>query len=648
MNAPTIAPFGSWSSPITADRVAAGVTPLSSPRLRGDAMYWLQGLPAEGGRVVAMRARAGAAPERLTPPGFNVRTRVHEYGGGAYVALDGGIAFSNFADNLVYLQRDGGEPVAITAHREQRHADFEFDARRQRLIAVREDHSGGSHEPRNSIVALSLDGGAGLELASGHDFYAAPRLSPDGTQLAWLTWDHPAMPWNGTELWLAEVQADGSLGVPRCVAGGPGEALVQPCWSPRGELFVVSDRTGWWNLYRVDASDLVPVLQREAEFGRPMWVFGQSMFGFNGPDEIVAACIDKGVSRLLRIALDGHGHATELPCPFTDLPELQVGAGLVLALASSPSEPDQIVRIDVAGGRHETLARSATDLPHPRYLSTPRVIDYPSTGGRAAHAFFYTPANADFTAPAGSRPPLIVTSHGGPTSMANHSLKLNIQFWTSRGFAVLDVNYGGSSGYGREYRNLLAGQWGIVDVDDCVAGAQWLAQQGLVDADRMAIRGGSASGFTTLCALAFHRVFRAGASHFGVSDLQGLDDDTHKFESRYTTWLIGPPERKAELYAQRSPVRHAALLSCPMIFFQGLDDKVVLPAQSQVMVDALKTRGVPVAYLAFEGEGHGFRKQASVQRALEAELYFFGRVFGVQPAGPIEPVEIFNAGAFPS
>jgi dienelactone hydrolase len=640
MSRPTTAPFGTWKSPLTAERVAAGAKPLSAPRIAGASLVWLEGLPAEGGRVAAMRLLANGQRETITPAPFNVRTRVHEYGGGALAVHGDTLYFSNFADNLVYAQAPGGTPRPLTENKLQRHADFELDASRGRLIAVREDHSAGGHEPSTSLVALPLDPSQpATTLVSGSDFYAAPRLSPDGKQLAWITWSHPRMPWNGTELWLAEVDAQGRLVNRRPVAGGETESLCQPAWSPAGELFVVSDRTGWWNLYRVRGGELAPLHPMQAEFGQPMWIFGQSLYAFTGPQEMVAACFEGAVSRLFRIDLRS-GVASPIATPLTDIKEVRGGLGFVLVHAGAADRPEQIVRIIVETGSHEVVAQAIAQLPDARYLSRPQSIDYPSGKDRIAHGFFYPPANADFRAPEGELPPLVVTSHGGPTSMSTNSLKLSVQYWTSRGFAVLDVNYGGSTGYGRAYMELLKGQWGIVDVEDCVAGARWVAQRGFADGDRMAIRGGSASGFTTLCALTFHRVFKAGASHFGVSDLAGLDADTHKFESRYTSELVAPPPQREQLYRERSPILHTDKLSCPMIFFQGLDDKVVPPAQSESMVQALRSRGIPVAYLAFEGEGHGFRRQENIRRSLEAELLFYAQVFGFEPADAIEPISI--------
>jgi dipeptidyl aminopeptidase/acylaminoacyl peptidase len=641
VSTPITAPFGTWRSPLDARRVASGVKPLAAPRICGDSILWLEGLPAEGGRVSAVCKKAQGAAQTLTPAPLNVRSRVHEYGGGAYaVGADTTLYFSNFADNRVYAQAPGATARPLTDNGLQRHADFEIDATRRRLIAVREDHSGGGHEPVNSLVALPLDPGhSSTVLVSGFDFFAAPRLSPDGGQLAWLCWNHPLMPWNGSELWLADVDADGNLSNRRRIAGSSSESLCQPAWSPAGELYVISDRTGWWNLYRVRNDMLAPVLAMQAEFGQPLWVFAQSLYGFTGPQEMVAVCIENAVSRLLRIDLRD-GSATTLASPFTDVKELRAAEGVVVVHAAAAHLPDQIVRIDLASGRHDVLAQAASDLPPARYLSAPESIMFPSAGGRASYGFFYPPANGDHAGPEGELPPLIVTSHGGPTAMSTSSLRLAIQFWTSRGFAVLDVNYGGSTGYGRAYMDSLQGQWGIVDVEDCVAGARYLAERGLVDARRMAIRGGSASGFTTLCALTFHRVFQAGASHFGVSDLAALDADTHKFESRYTSYLVAPAPQRDALYRERSPVLHTDKLSCPMIFFQGLDDKVVPPAQSESMVTALRSRGIPVAYITFEGEGHGFRRLENIQRSLEAELFFYARVFGFVQADAVTPVDI--------
>jgi dipeptidyl aminopeptidase/acylaminoacyl peptidase len=452
------------------------------------------------------------------------------------------------------------------------------------------------------------------------------------------------MPWEGTELWLADVAADGTLTNGRLIAGGPAEAIVQPEWSPGGTLYFVSDRSGWWNLHRYEHGVAHPVCPRQAEFGLPHWVFGQSMYGFRSDGEIVCAYIEGGVSVLARLDVRS-GALSPIDTPYQEIRELRVNGDTVAFLGGAPTIAAEVVRIDLATGRREVLARSIEQLPDVAWLSVPQTVSYPSANGRTSHAFYYPPTNADYAPLPGELPPLMVIGHGGPTGMASSTLKLATQFWTSRGIAVLDVNYGGSTGFGRAYRDLLKEQWGVVDVEDCVAGARYLADQGLVDRERLVIRGGSAGGLTTLCALAFHDVFKAGASYYGVSDLKGLDADSHKFESHYNEYLIAPKARADAVYAERSPINHTEKLRRPMIFFQGLDDKVVPPPQSEVMVEALRARGVPVAYLTLEGEGHGFRKAESIVRTLEAELYFYLRVFGIQVPATLPAIEIENLGA---
>ena len=637
------APCGAWTSPITAAVVAAGSTPLSGVLLDGADLFWLAGRASEGGRTTLLRQRAGRI-EELTPAPFNVRTRVHEYGGGAVLAADGRVWFSNFADNRLYrIDREGGEPVAVSEGGALRWADFVLDRLQVRLVGVREDHSAGETYPANTLCALGADGSQ-LVLDDGYDFYSSPRISPDGKQLAWLCWNHPRMPWEGTELWLADIAADGSLANGRLIAGGDSEAIVQPEWSPGGLLYFVSDRSGWWNLHRFEAGVVHPVCPREAEFGGPHWVFGNSMYGFRSDGEIVCTYIENGVSKLARLDT-ASGALSAIDNPYQEIRELRVSGDTLVLLAGAPTIAAEVVRIDLASGAREVLARSIEQLPDVGYLSVPQTVSYPSMHGRTSHAFYYPPTNADDEALPGELPPLMVIGHGGPTGMASSTLKLATQFWTSRGIAVLDVNYGGSTGFGRAYRDLLKEQWGVVDVEDCVAGAQYLADQGLVDRERLVIRGGSAGGLTTLCALAFHDVFKAGASYYGVSDLAGLDADSHKFESHYNEYLIAPKARAAAVYAERSPISHTDKLRRPMIFFQGLDDKVVPPPQSEVMVEALRTRGVPVAYLTLEGEGHGFRKADSIVRTLEAELYFYLRVFGIPAPGDLPAVEIENLAA---
>ncbi len=637
-NSKQAATCGAWPSPISAAVVAAGAAPLSQLALDGADAYWLAGRASESGRSTLLRQRGQDAVD-MTPAPFNVRSRVHEYGGGAFLVADGTVYFSNFADNRLYVVAEGFGPVALTSQGAHRYADFVLDGRRQRLVAVREDHAGKGH-PANAICAIGLDGAESV-LVGGSDFYAAPRLSPDGSELAWLSWNHPRMPWQGTELWVAEVDAGGALANPRLVAGGPEESICQPEWSPGGVLHFVSDRSGWWNLYRLNGALLQPLCDRAAEFGTPHWAFGGSMYGFRSEREIVCTYIENGVSRLAQLSTES-GKLQLIPNPYEEIRELRVSGSVVALLGGGPAIPLELARIDLYTGGHEVLARSITELPDAGYLSVPESIAYPSSGNRLAHAFYYPPRNAAFEPAPGCKPPLMVISHGGPTGMASNTLKLATQYWTSRGFAVLDVNYGGSSGFGRAYRDALKGQWGVIDVDDCVAGARHLAARGLVDPERLVIRGGSAGGLTTLCALTFHDVFKAGASYYGVSDLKGLDADSHKFESHYNEYLIAPQPEAEMLYLLRSPINHAEQLKRPMIFFQGLDDKVVPPQQSEVMVEALREAGVPVAYLTLEGEGHGFRKADSIVRTLEAELYFYRRIFGIESPEALAPVAIDN------
>jgi len=648
MTAPTtIAPYGTWPSTISAERVAAGATPMSGLQVGGadgNDIFWLAGRAAESGRNTLLRHH-GAHTDELTPAPFNVRTRVHEYGGGAYL-VDGDTAyFSHFVDNRLYrldFSVEGTAPVALSQGGKHRFADFVLDRANSRLIGVRELHGDDEHaQPENTISAVTFDG-VETVLAHGADFYSSPRLAPDGRTLAWLSWDHPRMPWQGTTLWRANLQADGTLETPVRVAGGAEESICQPEWSPDGLLHFVSDRSGWWNLYRQDADQRIEALcPMEAEFAAPHWTFGNSMYGFRSAGEIICTYIDKGVSRLARL-LPASGKLEAIANPYEEIRELRVAPGMVAMLAGSPTIALELARIDFTEEGVEILAQSIEDLPDEANLSVPVNLSYPSANGRTSHAFFYPPRNRDVAAPDGTRPPVIVISHGGPTGMTVNTLKLATQFWTSRGFGVLDVNYGGSTGFGRAYRDLLRGQWGIVDVEDCVAGARALVERGLADGDRLIIRGGSAGGLTTLCALTFHDVFKLGASYYGVSDLKGLDQDSHKFESHYNAYLIAPQPAAEALYRARSPINHTDKLKRPMIFFQGLDDKVVPPQQSETMVAALRSRGVPVAYVPLEGEGHGFRKGENIVRTLEAELYFYQRMFGLHDAAAPAPVHIDN------
>ena len=642
MAQPEIAPYGSWASPISSDLVIQGAVGLRGAALDGDGVYWMEGRPDEGGRNVLVRRSPDGGTVDVNPQPFNARTRVHEYGGGDFLVQNGTVFFSNFADQRLYAAKPGEGPVPLTAEVDHRYADMVLDAARNSLVCVCEDHT-GEGEPVNELVAVGLEDGAERVLVSGHDFYSSPRVSPDGRSLAWLAWNHPNMPWDGTELWVASLDEAGTPTVAELVSGGPDESVFQPEWSPDGRLHFVSDRTGWWNLYRVREGAVEPLCPMEAEFGRPQWGFGMSTYAFLSATRIACAPIDLGVFRLAVLDADT-GELAEVETPYSTIGSLRAdpASGTVLFVAGSATEPSSVVRVDARAGELEVLRRSSDLQIDPAYLSVPETVEFPTEGGLTAHGFFYPPTNADHAGPEGVLPPLLVHSHGGPTAMTTASLDLGTQYLTSRGFAVLDVNYGGSTGYGREYRRRLDGMWGVVDVDDCANGAKHLAGRGLVDGGRLLIAGGSAGGYTTLCALAFREVFAAGASHFGVSDAEALARDTHKFESRYLERLIGPYPERADLYRERSPIHHADGLSCPVIFFQGLEDEVVPPNQAETMFEALKAKGLPVAYVPFEGEQHGFRQAANIKRALEGELFFYSRVFGFDLADDVEPVRIEN------
>jgi len=642
MTGTKIAPYGSWRSPITSDLIVAGTIGLGQIAIDGGDVYWTEMRPAERGRYAVVRRAPGGETSEVTPAPFNARTRVHEYGGGAFVVGEGTVYFSNFADQRLYRRGPGAEARPITPEGEWRYADGVIDRARGRMVCVREDHTVAGREAVNTVVALALDGsGEAQVLAGGHDFYSSPRLSPDGASLAFLAWDHPNMPWDGCELWVAEVRPDGALADARLVAGGAGESIFQPEWSPDGRLYFVSDRTGWWNLYRLTDAGGEPVCPKPAEFGLPQWGFRMSTYGFQSAGRIVCAYIERGSPRLASLDLDT-GRLAEIVMPYTKFDGLQVTSTHAYFVAGSPTEPSAVVALDLATGGVDVLRRSSSVAIDPGYISAPEPVEFPTEGGLTAHGFFYRPRNRDFEGPGDECPPLVVMSHGGPTAATSPTLRLGIQYWTSRGIAVLDVNYGGSTGYGRAYRERLNGRWGIVDVDDCANGARYLAGQGEVDARRMAITGGSAGGYTTLCALTFRDVFGAGASHYGVSDLEALEVDTHKFESRYSHSLVGPFPERRDLYRARSPIHFTERLSAPVIFFQGLEDKIVPPNQAEMMVAALRAKGLPVAYIAFEGEQHGFRQAPNIKRALDGELYFYSRVFGFELADEVEPVEIEN------
>jgi dipeptidyl aminopeptidase/acylaminoacyl peptidase len=645
----TTASYGSWASPVTAGLVASGGVRLGQVTWSGDDLYWLEGRPDEGGRSVVVRRSADGTIGDVIPEGFNARTTVHEYGGGSYWVHGPTVYFTNFDDQRLYRVDPGGAPRAITPEpvipRGDRYADGVVTPDGQWIICVRERHVMG-REAVNEIVGLPADGSALPHvIVTGLAFYSFPRLSPDGKKLAWTSWGHPRMPWDGTELWLAEMGAGAQLRGRRRVAGGPKESIFQPSFSPSGELHFVSDRSGWWNIYADNDGIPRTVAPVEAELGVPQWVFGLSTYTFLPDGTIVCLLGGSGGTTLSRVTPE-RGYE-DLGLPYRSFPPASlVSSGTRLAfIGASPVEAAAVVVVDTDGEAVEEVRRSLTHDIDRAMVSVAEAVEFPnSLDGKpvTAHALYYKPNNPDFSAPDGEHPPLVVFSHGGPTSATSSALSLEIQFWTSRGFGVVDVNYGGSTGYGREYRNRLRGRWGILDVDDCIAAAQFLVERGDADPARLAIRGGSAGGYTTLCALTFHDLFAAGASYYGVADAEALAKDTHKFESRYLDSLIGPYPKEVELYRERSPIHYTDRLSCPLIILQGLEDKVVPPSQAEAMVEALRAKGLPFAYLAYEGEQHGFRKAENIKRSLEAELYFYAKVFGFEQADKIEPVLIEN------
>jgi dipeptidyl aminopeptidase/acylaminoacyl peptidase len=629
----SIAPYGTWSSPITAASIAEGSTGLGAVASSGGSLWWSEQRSSEGGRTVVVRDGTDVLGE-----GWNARTQVHEYGGGAWTVRGETLFFSNWSDQRIYRQEMGIDPVPITPEPEiprgLRYADGVVTEDGLWMVCVRERHVEG-REAFNEIVVLPTSGeGEPQILVGGNDFYSTPRLSPDESKLAWLEWSHPNMPWDGTWLYVADFSPEGVSNV-ELVAGGRDESVFQPEWSPAGDLHYVSDGGGWWNIYGPRGC----VLEMEAEFGVPLWVFGVQTYTFLPDGSIVTYYAPDGVWQLA--VIDNSGGLRSLGVSRDRGSYLAVHEGRVATVDASPTDHPALVLVDPSSGQKEVVRRARETEVDERYTSVAEAISFLS-GDRTAHGLFYRPRNDDFDAPDGERPPLLVFTHGGPTAQAHASYNASIQFWTSRGFAVVDVNYGGSTGYGTEYRRLLNENWGVVDLEDCVAAAEHLVGRGDVDGDRLAIRGGSAGGYTTLCALTFTDVFKAGANHFGVAELETFVGDTHKFESRYLDTLVGPyPERK-DLYFERSPTNFVDRVSCPLITFQGMEDEIVPPSQSELIVEALRKKGIPCAYVTYEGEQHGFRKSENIIHSLESELYFYGKVFGFEPADDLQPVEIEN------
>jgi dipeptidyl aminopeptidase/acylaminoacyl peptidase len=633
--------YGNWKSPITSELIVAGSIGLAEPIFDGNDIYWLEKRPTEGGRNVIVKMSLDGTIKDITPPPFNVRNRVHEYGGGAFLVINGEIFFSNFQDQRIYKHTENIPPQPLTEESKQRFAEFIFDRGKNRLICVCEDHTNPDCEPENSLVTVDINTGIVATLVSGNDFYSAPVLSHDGQYLAWISWNHPNLPWDNTQLWIGEINVDGNLTNIKRIGGETG-SFCQPQFSPDNTLYFSSDRTNWWNIYRLnDNQEIEAIFPKNAEFGFPHWVFGESIYGFLDATNIVCTYTENGNWYLATINTKTK-QLTNIKIDFNYLAYLRVNNNQVIFLGASPRNHSAIVKLDLGSNTTEILRQSSNLVIDSGYISQPEAIAFPTEDGLIAYAWYYPPTNKDYKAPENSLPPLLVKSHGGPTAATSATLNLKIQYWTSRGFAFVDVNYGGSTGYGREYRQRLFKNWGIVDVNDCINVAKYLVKQGKVDPEKLAISGGSAGGYTTLAALTFHDTFKAGASYYGISNLETLATDTHKFEARYLDNLIGKYPEEKEIYQRRSPINYTEQLSCPIIFFQGLEDKVVPPNQAEIMVEALKNKGLPVAYVPFEGEQHGFRKAENIKKALDSEFYFYSRIFGFQPADQIEEVEIFN------
>ena len=636
-----ILPYGNWESPITSDLITSASVTLDQVHIYDGAIYWLERRPRESGRSVIV-SFSNNTTEDILPPPFNARSRVHEYGGGVYCVCEHGIFFVNDADQDIYRVENSNHPERITYTENSRFADLSFDNRHNRILCVCEDHNTSDTEPCNSVVSIDITTGVINTLHQGYDFYSNPRMNNDGSKLAWLCWNHPNMPWDGTVLWLADVNAQGLLANALHVAGSQSTSIFQPHWSPDNILYYVTDESGWWNLARHDETGTVAITTLKSEFGLPQWVFGQTTYAFSGTNTIFCSHITDGIGRLSHIDLDtlAIADAGILQNSFISICAYE---NTVCFIAASETSFTQVVRLDADSLESEVITSSCSTDIDDGYISKGQVICFDTRHADKAYAIYYPPANQHHEAPEGELPPLIVLCHGGPTGMADASLDLRKQYWTSRGFAIVDVNYSGSTGYGRNYRDRLKYEWGVRDVEDVCDAAIYFADKGLVDKNRLIIRGSSAGGYTVLAALTFHNTFSCGASYYGISNLESLIAETHKFESRYTDQLIGSYPEHKQTYYERSPINFVDQLSCPVIFFQGMEDRVVPPSQAETMVVALKNKGIAVSYVSFEKEQHGFRHASTIKATLDSELYFYSVILGFNPADKLSKIPIENA-----
>ncbi|MFC2065266.1 alpha/beta hydrolase family protein [Chloroflexota bacterium] len=639
----TILPYGSWKSPITTEMVAANSININEIKCDGDSVYWLENRPEESGRTVIMQYSSDGEVKNILPAGFNVRNRVHEYGGGSYTVFEGNLYFCNYEDQRIYSMKPGGEPEAITPAGKLRYADLEFDSVRQRIICVCEEHDQDENKVINSIVSISLDKDRSMEtLIFGNDFYSNPRIGPDGSKMCWLAWDHPNMPWDGCELWMGSFDENGTINKPACLVGSKDESIFQPEWSPSGSLHFISDRSGWWNPYCYKEEEIIQLFEQEAEYGLPQWVFGLSTYGFSGDSKLVCSINLSGKSELILLDSEQTKTAT-IDRSYCGYSSIEVCDHLLYFVGYSEDHPAELVCLNLETSKKSIIQKTSALKLDDEDISIPTEIRFPSMN-QLSYGNYYSPKNAAIKGSADEKPPLIVMIHGGPTLSTSMSLSMKIQYWTSRGFAVLDVNYSGSTGYGRTYRQRLNGQWGVLDVEDCINGANHLAEKELVDNKRMSISGGSAGGFTALCALTFHDVFSAGVSRYGISSLKILASDDHKFESHYLESLVGPYNESEDLLIERSPINFIHNISVPILIMQGSEDKVVPQSQSDELFHILKKKQLPVAYVLFEGEQHGFRKAETISRALEIEFYFYSQLFGFALPENIPPIKIWNMG----
>ena len=636
-----ILPYGSWKSPITSDLIASESVSLDQVHIHNDAIFWLERRPEESGRSVIVRY-SNNAKEDVFPQPFNARSRVHEYGGGVYCVCEHGVFFVNDANQDIYLAANSKNPDRITHTEQIRFADLCFDRRHTRILCVCEDHRDSDTEPQNSLVSIDITTGTINTLHQGHDFYSNPRISHDGSKFAWLCWNHPNMPWDGTELWLADVNGQGQLENVRHITGSESTSIFQPEWSPDNILYFVSDESGWWNLARLDETGITAVTALKSEFGLPQWVFGQTTYAFSGNSTIFCTHISDGIGRLSQID-PVTLQIADITIPQNSFACISAHEKTVCLIAASECDFSQVIKLNTDNLESEIITSSCSTNIDIGYISKGQSFSFETRHADKAYAIYYPPFNKEYEAPEDELPPLIVLSHGGPTGATDASLDLRKQYWTSRGFAIVDVNYSGSTGYGRDYRYRLKRRWGVRDVEDVCDAAKYFADKGIVDNKRLIIKGSSAGGYTVLAALAFHNTFSCGASYYGISDLESLIADTHKFESRYTDELIGSYPEDRQLYYDRSPINFVDQLSCPVIFFQGTEDRVVPPSQAEKMVTALKNKGIAVAYVPFDNEQHGFRHALTIKTALDSELYFYSVIFGFSPADKLPQISIENA-----